>query len=101
MDVLKEHDVVPMANGSFDYTAFDGIANSNNSATVTVNNAATSATMLTAAVAAASGGDDIFAFLVTPSNPNQITDFSATPPSMTASRSRQTASAVACRREWT
>lgn len=43
--------------GSFDYTAFDGIANSSNSATVTVSNNATSTTILTAA----SGGSILIA----------------------------------------
>ncbi|WP_164938261.1 beta strand repeat-containing protein [Bradyrhizobium guangzhouense] len=45
------------AGGSFDYTAFDGITNSNNSATVTVSNNATTATTLTAA----SGGSILLA----------------------------------------
>ncbi|MGT2434971.1 beta strand repeat-containing protein [Bradyrhizobium betae] len=36
------------AGGSFDYTAYDGIMTSNNSATVTVSNSATTATTLTA-----------------------------------------------------
>lgn len=43
--------------GLFDYTAFDGITNSNNSATVTVSNSATSITTLTAS----SGGSILIA----------------------------------------